>query len=164
MSEKANKGKRLNGSRSGRATRKSANHLSAQPALRQAAAGDVAPANSKSAIEAYVVGQATAAARGAKQTAVRDILSHPGKRNGKDDLIAAGKTLRAILEGASPDDAAAIRQMLETDSDLLAKPAPGPDEELAAEVQAPVQGAADPVPDPATPCEIAADELPEVGG
>jgi len=131
MSEKASKGKRLNGSGSGRAARKSAGHLAAQPLPRPAAAGDVAPANTQSAIEAYVVGQATAAAMGAKRTAVRDILSHPGKRNGKDDLMAAGKTLRAILEGASPDDAAAIRQMLETDSDLVAKPAPGPDEELS---------------------------------
>ncbi len=131
MSEKANKSKRLNGSGAGRTTRKSAGHMSAQPAPRQAAAGDVAPANNRSAIEAYVVGQATAAAMGAKRTAVRDILAHPRKRNGKDDLIAAGKTLRTILEGAAPDDAAAIRQMLESDADVLTKSAPGPDEELA---------------------------------
>ncbi len=39
-----------------------------------------------------------------------------------------------------------------------------PEPLLAAEVPAPVQAAADPVPDPKAPCEIAADELPEVGG
>ena len=52
------------------------------------------------------------------------------------------------------------------DAAMAATPEPEPEPEplLAAEVPAPVQRAADPVPDPPTPCEIAADELPEVGG
>lgn len=109
MSEKANKGKRRNESDSGRATRKSAAHLWAQPELRPAADGDVAPANSKSAIKSYVVGKATAVATSEKRAAVRDALPCSGERNGKDDLITAGKALRTILKGALPDNAAAIR-------------------------------------------------------
>jgi hypothetical protein len=43
-------------------------------------------------------------------------------------------------------------------------PVPDPEPLLAAEVPPPVIGATEPVADPATPCEIAADELPQVGG
>lgn len=44
------------------------------------------------------------------------------------------------------------------------EPEPDPEPLLAAEVPPPVIPAADPVPESATPCEIAADELPQVGG
>jgi polyphosphate kinase len=131
MSEKANKGKRPNGPVSAGTANRSRGHQATRPAVRQTVSGDVVPARTKSAIEAYVVGQATAAAAGAKRTAVQDILSHPGKGNGKEGLIASAKSLRAILEGASPDDAAAIRRMLDTDQDRQAKPALSPDEALA---------------------------------
>ena len=52
----------------------------------------------------------------------------------------------------------------ESPRDAAMAASPEPEPLLAAEVPAPVQRAADPVPDPPTPCEIAADELPEVGG
>ena len=60
---------------------------------------------------------------------MRDILS----RKGNGNAVAHAKTLRAILEGASPDDATAIRRMLETDTTVLDEPKLNPDEELAAD-------------------------------
>ena len=96
---------------------------------RRAVAGDIAPSSSKRGIEAFAVGEAVEAAETAKLTAVRDILS----RKGNGNAVAHAKTLRAILEGASPDDAAAIRRMLEADTKVLDQPARSPDEELAAD-------------------------------
>ncbi|MFN3786488.1 MAG: polyphosphate kinase 2, partial [Thiothrix sp.] len=62
------------------------------------------------AVEAYSVLQATAEAQDAQIAAAEDILEHldPTPR----DAAAALKTLETILEGASPDDAAAIRTAL----------------------------------------------------
>ena len=94
---------------------------------RRAVAGDIAPSKSARGIESYAVDQAVEAAETAKLTAVRDILS----KKGNGDIMAHGKALRAILEGASPDDAAAIRNMLEADRKMLEEPRRNPDEELA---------------------------------
>lgn len=62
------------------------------------------------AVETYSVLQATAEAQDAQIAAVEDILEHAEPKPA--DAAAALKTLEAILEGASPDDAAAIRTAL----------------------------------------------------
>lgn len=62
------------------------------------------------AVETYSVLQATAEAQDAQIAAVEDILEHTAPK--PNDAAAALKTLEAILEGASPDDAAAIRTAL----------------------------------------------------
>jgi polyphosphate kinase 2 len=101
--------------------------------VRRASAGDVVPAHTRPAIEKYEVAEATRAARGAKRVALQDILAHGGKAKGNDkpNPVVAGKALRAILKGASPDDVAAIRRMLEADEEMLARPARSPDDELS---------------------------------
>ena len=74
---------------------------------RRAAAGDtvLAKGNDKGngSLDAQVVAEAVQAAQGAKIAAVQDLLS----RAAGGDALAQGKQLRAILDGASPDDAAA---------------------------------------------------------
>lgn len=130
MSEKTIPGKRLNGGGPARAAKA---RLATRDIARRAAEGDVVPARSAGAIETYVSREAADAAIGAKRTAVQDILVRnltPG-RDGKTNIAAAGKALRAILEGASPDDAAAIRRMLEGDEEALNKGVRSPDEELS---------------------------------
>ena len=94
---------------------------------RRSVAGDIAPSRSKRGIESFVVGQAIEAAETAKLAAVRDVLS----RKGNGDAVAHARSLREILEGAAPDDAAAIRAMLEADAKILDEPKRNPDEELA---------------------------------
>ena len=131
MSEKTIHGKPLNGSRSARAAAKSRIRTASRSTPRAAADGDIVPASSKAAIEAYVVGQATEAATSAKRTAVEDILTKGRKGKGPGGVATSGKALRAILEGAAPDDVTAIRSMLALDQDTPVKPARSPDEELA---------------------------------
>jgi polyphosphate kinase 2 len=62
------------------------------------------------AIGRYAAAQATAGARLAQAEAVRDILG-AGDSSGRDAAELAA-SLRAILAGASPDDAAALRRVL----------------------------------------------------
>ena len=65
--------------------------------------GDVVLANGTGNLGGQVVTEAVQAAQGAKIAAVQDLLS----RAAGGDAVAQGKQLRAILDGASPDDAAA---------------------------------------------------------
>jgi len=96
---------------------------------RQAAEGDVLPVLEAAAIPREVVGEAVAAAQGAKLAAVQDILAHAG--NGVDAAEQA-RRLRAIFEGASPDDAAMLRSALQGGAEAkLRKALIKPDEELA---------------------------------
>ena len=78
----------------------------AQP--RRASAGDIAPAHTPEAMEAYDVAEAASAAVEQKTVALKDIIAHatPG------DAVALAKSLEAIMTGASPDDAAALRLSL----------------------------------------------------
>jgi polyphosphate kinase 2 len=76
---------------------------------RKASQGDIAPVLTPEGIEAHVVEEAVDAARTSKAAAVKDILTKQAK-----DPAASAQALRAILEGASPDDAAALRRMLIT--------------------------------------------------
>ena len=95
---------------------------------RRAAQGDVVTAATPQELGAEVVSQAVQAARGAKVAALGDILA-----NGHDAQETA-RQLRAILEGASPDDAAALkRELLEGAEALQRKRLVKPDEELAAD-------------------------------
>jgi polyphosphate kinase 2 len=93
--------------------------------VRRANGGDIAPAATAQGIGRFVVSEAVAAAQQAKIAAVRDVVQHA--RNG--DMSALADSLAAILAGAAPDDADALR------SALLEQPMVGPqrspDEELA---------------------------------
>jgi len=94
---------------------------------RATAAGDIAPVHSGRGIESFTVSEAVDAAQESKIVAVNDILSQAG--SGSPELI---ESLKAILAGASPEDAEVLR------SALLSRPStsePGvtldPDSELA---------------------------------
>jgi polyphosphate kinase 2 len=94
---------------------------------RRAAQGDVIDGSSP-ALGSEVVSQAVQAAQGAKVAALGDILAH-----GKDAQETA-RQLRAILEGASPDDAAALRrELFEGAEALQRRRLLKPDEELASD-------------------------------
>jgi polyphosphate kinase 2 len=94
---------------------------------RPAAAGDVAPVSTPEGIEDYAVGEAVAAAQESKVVAVRDILGTAQK-----DVASLAKTLEAILAGASPEDAAMLRNVLLRETEPVAPKLPvAPDDELA---------------------------------
>ena len=90
--------------RASRARPASAAQRAAQP--RKASAGDVAPARTPSAMEAYDVAEATSSAIEHKKVALRDIIAHVSV----GDAASLAKTLEAIMTGASPDDAQALRK------------------------------------------------------
>ena len=95
---------------------------------RAAVQGDVIDAASPQALGAEVVSQAVQAAQRAQVAALNDILGRGG------DAQETARQLRAILEGASPDDAAALRRELLDGADALQrKRLVRPDEELAAD-------------------------------
>jgi polyphosphate kinase 2 len=104
-----------------------------QPATRKndqpraAARGDISPAHSGRGIESFVVDESVAAAQQSKLTAVNDILDHAG--SGSPEVI---ESLKAILAGASPEDAESLRNAL-LEQRPLGIPGSGidPDTELA---------------------------------
>jgi polyphosphate kinase 2 len=100
------------------------------PATRRVAAGDTVPVLEQPRIEKYEVAQSIAGAQEAKVEAIEDIVSHTPSR----DVAALAQSLQAILEGASPDDAALLRRVLQSapDADAAASPV-DPDAELSAE-------------------------------
>jgi len=81
---------------------------------RAAANGDIAPVHSSRGVESFTVNEAVGAAQESKVVAVNDILKQAG--NGSPEVI---ESLKAILAGASPEDAAVLR------SALVSKPSPG---------------------------------------
>ena len=96
------------------------------PRTRRASAGDTSPNLAPEKIEAHAVAQAVTASRTAKITAAKDIISKATAANPK----TANKSIEAIMQGLSPDDADAIRRA------LIAKSAPAirnPDAELSAD-------------------------------
>jgi polyphosphate kinase 2 len=96
-------------------------------APRAARSGDIAPAHTPRTIEAYAVGEAVDAAQTSKVIALRDILE--GAATGNADELA--RALRAIMAGASPDDAIALRNALIESPEAAFAHLPGnPDEEL----------------------------------
>jgi polyphosphate kinase len=95
---------------------------------RRASDGDVIEGGDAGALGQIVVSEAVAAARGAKVAALDDILAR------SKDSRETARQLRAILEGASPDDAAALRRELLDGADALQRARLlKPDEELAAD-------------------------------
>ncbi|MEN9316638.1 MAG: hypothetical protein RIS35_3031 [Pseudomonadota bacterium] len=96
-----------------------------RPASRAASAGDVAPSLRPDEVEAFVVSEAVEAARESKATAVRDALSRVKGKN-------LAKSLDAIVSGASPDDAQALRQALLQQLDAtVARIPPNADDQLS---------------------------------
>lgn len=94
--------------------------------VRRAAEGDVITGADGRSVADVVVTEAVQAARGAKLAALDDIVAKAA------DPKEAAKQLRAIFEGASPDDAEALRRELLEGSDArLRRQLVKPDEELA---------------------------------
>lgn len=94
---------------------------------RKVTQGDIPPALTGDAIEAYTVEQAVSAAEAVGEMALHSILAsvRPG------DADALSKALAAVLDGASPDEAARLRNELLRHPVLTRKQANDPDEELA---------------------------------
>jgi polyphosphate kinase 2 len=74
---------------------------------RKLVGGDVVPSHSQRGIESFTVSESVNAAQESKIVAVNDILDHAG--NGSPELI---ESLKAILAGASPEDAEVLRNAL----------------------------------------------------
>ena len=111
-------------------TRKSgAKSKRGEPRPRRAKAGDISPRLSTTGVESFVVKEAVDAAQESKVVTVQDILT-----NASGDSHELLQSLEAILAGASPEDAAVLR-------DALLRPATtsalnrtrNPDDELAAD-------------------------------
>ncbi|WP_374316009.1 polyphosphate kinase 2 [Aquabacterium sp.] len=92
--------------------------------LRKAAQGDIAPSTSQARIADYVAEQATEAAQESKLVALHDIV----RKTAPGELAGA---IEAVLDGASPDDAAMLRKALQGKLDRHAART-NPDDELAA--------------------------------
>jgi polyphosphate kinase 2 len=100
----------------------------ARSSVRQAVRGDIAPASSARAIEKFVAAEATEAAQDKAVEAVLNLVRDDAPGTPGERAIA----LRAMLEGASPDDQKVLREA------LIGRVRPGskddhPDDELAAD-------------------------------
>lgn len=95
---------------------------------RRVTSGDVPPDNSDKSFEDFAVKEKIAAARESKAIAVKDIIAHlSGKNKG-----ALPESLQAIFDGASHDDALALRKaLLELHGDAAAKTRVNADDELS---------------------------------
>ena len=96
-------------------------------APRRAAAGDVAPSLVPVALGRHAVGEAVAAAQLAQAAAIDDIV----ERATRDNVEGLARAVEAVLAGASPDDAARLRERLRHGVAGASAQAPNPDEELA---------------------------------
>ncbi len=100
------------------------------PHPRRTSAGDIAPSASAKGIETFAVTEAVDAAQESKVVAVKDILAVAAL----GDTAALAKTLEAIMAGASPDDAAVLRNaLLKHEAPIVSKLPTRPDDELAAD-------------------------------
>ncbi|HUU72841.1 MAG TPA: polyphosphate kinase 2 [Burkholderiales bacterium] len=90
--------------------------------------GDTARTLTPEGIEGFVVSEAVSSAQQAKVVAARDIVEHASS----GDMPALADSLAAIMEGASPDDAGALRAALIEGLDTADARLPrSPDDELA---------------------------------
>ncbi len=89
--------------------------------------GDISPDLTENGIESYEVNQAIEAAQESKATALQDILTNIKSGDAKN----LAQTLNVILEGASPEDAAKLRQQLLKQMPAVSKKRVDPDEELS---------------------------------
>lgn len=95
---------------------------------REVVGGDIPPVLTEEGIQNFEVNEAIAAAQNAKLVAMQNILTNI--RSGDTSTLA--ETLEAILAGASPDDAAKLRQaFLEQIQPVIAKRKVSPDDELS---------------------------------
>jgi hypothetical protein len=95
---------------------------------RKARAGDIAPHLDSAGIERFTVSSAVKAAEGAQIAAAADMVA-AAARDGIDTLA---ETLRTILAGASPDEAAVLRKaLLESGPQTSERSGTNPDEELS---------------------------------
>lgn len=78
---------------------------------RNTSLGDVPPSYDSSNIENFAVNEKISAARASKSAAVEDILRSRDTR----DIQEIAQVLRTLMEGASPDDALALRNALMLD-------------------------------------------------
>ena len=76
--------------------------------VRRVSKGDVPPRLSAAGIAEFSISESVSAANESKAHAVRDILSHAAKNDGK----GMAESFEAILAGASPDDVLALRNLL----------------------------------------------------
>ncbi len=96
---------------------------------RRVSLGDVTGSQRPAQIRKASVKQSVAARQAGQLAAVRDILSKP-----QTDAATKAESLRAILEGAAPDDAKAIRQLIKGETKARQRSAKlevNPDEQLA---------------------------------
>ena len=94
---------------------------------RPAESGDTAPRLGERSIERHVVKEATLAAQEAQAAALRDALAHAAQGEAREVL----QQLQAVIAGASPDDAQALRHALFRRETELAPGSPDPDAELS---------------------------------
>ena len=95
---------------------------------RKAAAGDTAPSRKPRGIELHAVSEAVDAALEAKKNAVKDVL----KLAANGDNVSLAKALEAIMTGASPEDATALREaLLSKDETPGGTPLNNPDDQLS---------------------------------
>lgn len=76
---------------------------------RQVSQGDIPPNNSTLGIENFSISEKVAAARESKSAAVQDIIN---RITTGIDITTLPEALQAILDGASPDDAAALSKAI----------------------------------------------------
>lgn len=88
--------------------------------------GDTAPVLTPRSIERHVVQQSIEAAQNSKTEALESLIDKPFTT----DIAALAHSLRSIIEGASPDDAAMIRDALFSDTSYE-PPVSNPDTELS---------------------------------
>ena len=118
-----------------RPARKSAPRRKAAPSLvqepvRPARRGDRAPSTRPQALEAFVATQATGAVQNQKLQAALSLLGE-GVAAPVSAPAARAQALRALLEGASPDDRRALREALMAPQRGKHHSHESPDEELA---------------------------------
>ncbi len=99
--------------------------------VRAAARGDRAPSTRKAPLEQFVVTQATDAAQGAQLEAALSLLQP--EAHDERSAEERGRALRALLEGAAPDDRRALRAALVSRTKSSAVEQENPDEVLAAD-------------------------------
>ena len=95
--------------------------------VRPAQAGDTAPRLGARSIERHVVKEAVAAAQESQAAALRDVLAHAREGNERELL----QHLQAVVDGASPDDAQALRHALFRRETELVPGSPDPDAQLS---------------------------------
>lgn len=95
---------------------------------RLAAQGDTTPNLTPAGVESFEVAQAVEGAANSKIAAVRDILT----RAQLGEITGLAKSLEAVMQGASPDEAAALRKaLLGEEISVISQSRTAPDDQLS---------------------------------